>query len=71
MSFFRKARDDVGERLDLDLHPSSAGMDEVPAVGHDPDMAGKEDEIAAREIGLVDILVDAERGKLQIAVALT
>ncbi len=64
-----RARDHVGQRFAVHRHPSSAGVDDGSLVGHDADVAGEEDEVAARRRCRIDILVGAEGGELQVAVA--
>ena len=44
---------DRGEWLHRDISGKSGGVDHVGLVGHHPDMALEEDEVAAREAGLV------------------
>ena len=49
----REPRDNVAERLDRDGHPMRIGMEQPLAVGHQADMAGKEDDIASSEFRMV------------------
>ena len=43
----RQPGDDIGQWLDHHGHPMGVGVQHMGGVGHDPDMAGEEDQVAA------------------------
>ena len=61
--------DQVGKRFGAHLVPVLACVNDRSFVGHDPDMTGKKDKVAAFQFVDIDILVGSERGKLQVGVA--